>query len=287
MSRARARVTASAFQAPYSAKDSIAFQSATRSTATTDWVMVCSSTLRTSAVTHSTNRRCPGRVKADAKGLSSRCQRDQTRVACRMGHLLVRCLIGGLSTHQGPLRGCPAQEAGGVHRDRGRRRAGQGGGMTIAEKLRRLAAVLDELATIDLGYPQGENTISPPRPGAVAILAEAGLAGIGGLGELYSACDGISIPDVHNAYFIYDLDRVCSHLPVSDPVHLSHADGSETVVLTIGPDGGGNHFALDRGRGRILFLPIGPLHEGRHEDRRTTVRTVAEDISHFLDLIIH
>ena len=35
--------------------------------AVTDWVMVCSSGLITRAVTHSANRRKPGRVKAQAK----------------------------------------------------------------------------------------------------------------------------------------------------------------------------------------------------------------------------
>src|ERR1700740_1935501 len=92
MRSVKRRVTASAFHAPYSAKDSRAFQSATRSTAMTDGVMVCSSTLSASAVTHSTKRRWPGRVKAPAKGRSSACQRCQSIVACRMGRLLVRCL---------------------------------------------------------------------------------------------------------------------------------------------------------------------------------------------------
>src|ERR1700678_3038556 len=94
MSFERLPVRISGFQTAYSAKDSRAFQSATRSMAVTDWVMVCSSTLRTSAVTHSTKRRCPGRVKAKPKGWSNRCQSDQRRLACRMGRLLLRCLVG-------------------------------------------------------------------------------------------------------------------------------------------------------------------------------------------------
>src|SRR5512135_2584052 len=94
MSRAKLRVTSSARQAPYSAKDSNAFQSAVRSMATTDWVMVCSSTLRARAVTHSTKRRYPCRVKAQAKARSSACQSDQRSVACVMGHLLLRCQMG-------------------------------------------------------------------------------------------------------------------------------------------------------------------------------------------------
>jgi hypothetical protein len=95
MSRARLRVTAAAFQAPYSAKDAIAFQSAKRSMAVTDWVMVCSSTFNAKAVTHSAKRRWPGRVKAQAKDRSSDCQMDQRSVACVTGHLLLRCQMGG------------------------------------------------------------------------------------------------------------------------------------------------------------------------------------------------
>ena len=53
-SRVRTRVTSAGHQAPYSAKDSSAFQSAMRSMAVTDWVMVCSSTL--SARCHQTRK---------------------------------------------------------------------------------------------------------------------------------------------------------------------------------------------------------------------------------------
>ncbi|MDR3620843.1 MAG: hypothetical protein P4L85_15940 [Paludisphaera borealis] len=89
--------------------------------------------------------------------------------------------------------------------------------MSITQKLRRLTAILDELAGIDLGYPMGENTISPPKSGAVALLAEAGLSAISGLNELYSACDGISMPDIHNGYFIKPLQRVLEYDPASEP----------------------------------------------------------------------
>src|SRR3954465_8308046 len=87
-SPARVRVTRSPRQAPVSAKVSMAFQSAGRSIARTDWVTVCSSTLRAMAVIHSKKRRCPGRGKAEAKGRSKSCQIDQSKVACVMGHLL-------------------------------------------------------------------------------------------------------------------------------------------------------------------------------------------------------
>src|SRR4051812_19623838 len=76
--------------------------------AVTDWVMVCSSTLRARAVTHSAKRRYPGRVKAQAKGRSSACQAVQTSVACRMGRLLLRCRWD-VTDRQVPLGGRPAQ----------------------------------------------------------------------------------------------------------------------------------------------------------------------------------
>ncbi len=56
-------------------------QSAGRSRARTDWVMVCSSPLMAMAVIHSANRRKLGRVKAQAKADSRACQIDQSRLA--------------------------------------------------------------------------------------------------------------------------------------------------------------------------------------------------------------
>ena len=77
-------------QAPYSAKDSKAFQSAARSRARTDWVMVCSSTLIAMAVIHSAKRWKPRQVKAHAKALSRACQMDQVSLASVIMRLLCR-----------------------------------------------------------------------------------------------------------------------------------------------------------------------------------------------------
>lgn len=156
--------------------------------------------------------------------------------------------------------------------------------MSITRKLRRLAAILDELAVIDFGYPLGENTISPPRPEAIALLAEAGLAGVEGLAVLYTACDGISMPDVHTGYFIKPLLRVLNHDPSSEP--LTVLLEAEIPVVPLGSTGGGSLFVAERQGGRILYLPPGPLHGGCYDGRRTNVRVVAEGISHFLDLVI-
>lgn len=57
-------------------------------------------------------------------------------------------------------------------------------------------------------------------------------------------------------------------------------------VLSLGSTGGGSLFVTERQGGRVLHLPPGPIHEGRFDGRRTIVRVVAEDISHFFDLVI-
>src|SRR3974377_532095 len=87
-SRVRAQVTRSWCQAPYSAKDSRAFQAAGCSRARTDWVMVCSSTLSAMAVIHSAKRWKPRGGKAQAKALGRASQMDHVSLASVMMRLL-------------------------------------------------------------------------------------------------------------------------------------------------------------------------------------------------------
>src|SRR3954462_9525163 len=98
-------------QRPYSAKDSSAFQSATRSNATRDWVMVCSSTLSARPVHHWTRRRLPRWVKPRAKDKRMACHGAHRRVAFTshlLGRILtavtsVKLILGGVSVHHFPL----------------------------------------------------------------------------------------------------------------------------------------------------------------------------------------
>jgi hypothetical protein len=156
--------------------------------------------------------------------------------------------------------------------------------MSIAQKLRRLATILDELAVIDLGYPPGENTISPPRPGAIALLDEEGLSGVEGLADLYSACDGISMPDVHTGYFIKPLLGVLKYDPSSEPLTILLE--TEISVVPPGSTGGGGLIVAERQGGRVFHLPPGLLHGGCYDGRQANARVVAEDIPHFLGLVI-
>ncbi len=60
--------------------------------------MVCSATFSTIAVNHSAKRRCPVRVKTQAKGLSRACQIDQSNVACVIESQLLDVIAVGQVT---------------------------------------------------------------------------------------------------------------------------------------------------------------------------------------------
>jgi hypothetical protein len=156
--------------------------------------------------------------------------------------------------------------------------------MSIHQLLQRLESVLRELAEIDFGYPLGENKIASPTSGAVAALSEAGLSHVGGLSDLYSACDGINLPDIHSGYFIKPLRNVLHYDKSSEPRTIIL--DSELPVISLGSTGGGSLFVVEQNGGRILFLPPGLLHDGIYDGRQTNVRVAAEDILHFLGKLI-
>lgn len=156
--------------------------------------------------------------------------------------------------------------------------------MSIHEQISNLESILRELAAIDFGYPLGDNLVAPPGEQANYALAEAGLDGISGLLDLYSSCNGISMPDVHNGYFIKPLHKLLEYKPASEPrtVLLD----AELEVIPLGSTGGGDLFVVERKSGRVLLLPPGPLHDGLYDGRQTNVKVVAEGIPQFLDELI-
>ncbi len=96
--------------------------------------------------------------------------------------------------------------------------------------------------------------------------------------ELYSVCDGMSLPDVHFGYFIDPLQRVLNRDQPTDPQIVILE--KEIKVLPIGSTGGGDHFVLDRHSGEVIFLPHGSLNAGRYDGRTVRVITVAHSTSH-------
>src|SRR3954451_19205035 len=103
-------------QQPYSANASRAFQSNTRSRATRDWVMVCSSTFSARPVHHWTKRCWPRWVKPSAKDKRVACHSAHRWVAFTshlLGRILtavtsVKLILGGVSVHPFPLAPQPS-----------------------------------------------------------------------------------------------------------------------------------------------------------------------------------
>jgi hypothetical protein len=156
--------------------------------------------------------------------------------------------------------------------------------MQVVEVIWRLDSVLRDLAAIDVGYPLGENCIFPPKPHAASALSGAGLGKVKGLFDLYLACDGINMPDVHNGYFVKPLDKLLKFDPASEPETVLLE--SRIPVLSIGSTGGGGLFVVDRESGRVLLLPTGRLCEGCYDGGSSKVEVIAGSIPVFLERLL-
>ncbi len=149
-----------------------------------------------------------------------------------------------------------------------------------------MEVLLDELSKIDFGYPLGTNAIrSVARPDTVAdVLTAAGECAVKWLVPLYSACDGLSFPDVHVGYFIKPLQRVISFDRSSEPDTLLL--DREIAVLPVGSTGGGGLFVVRCEDGCVLLLPPGPMKNGRYEGTKAKVKEVAKTVPEFLELLL-
>jgi hypothetical protein len=156
--------------------------------------------------------------------------------------------------------------------------------MLMSHKLERLDRILRELAEIDLGYPQSQNRIASPIPGAAAALAASGLDGVPLLAEFYMLCDGINMPNIRNGYFIDSHARLLAS--DSDSVLRIVRRDSDTPVVCFGSTCGGGLFAVERDSGRVLLLPPSLLRDGVYHVRESDMKVVATSIAHLLDRLI-
>jgi hypothetical protein len=134
--------------------------------------------------------------------------------------------------------------------------------------------VLIELASQHSDYPFGTNELRK------ATLHHADLPQK--LQPLYEVCDGISLPDVHNGYFIDSVQRVMSASKRGEPILV---EGSQSIpILVFGTDGGGGRFVLGTVDGAVYYLPSsGALKNSTYiEDSVVTIRRVAGSVIEFL-----
>jgi len=155
--------------------------------------------------------------------------------------------------------------------------------MDIAPWLAHLQRLIADMQTLALGYPVGAHTVSPPA--AKAMLAQfvqkTGLASTHPLVTFYSHCNGIDLPDVHNGYFIHNVELILHGLETGIPTRL--ATNLATTIVVFASDGGGSLFAIrTQAPTEVLYLPLGAVHDAIFDDARTPTTILAPDFCAFL-----
>jgi hypothetical protein len=148
---------------------------------------------------------------------------------------------------------------------------GSGGTTNVVETLDALAALLLRVRAAS-PYDDGtRNVIVPPlASGRVAtLLADAGLGGAA-FTQFYGRCNGFSVPDVRNGYFIHGLDLIARG---AAPQRVSGRVSAP--IVTIGSDGGGGLIAQRRDCDDILYLSEGLVLDRVFDSDTADVTVVA------------
>jgi len=114
--------------------------------------------------------------------------------------------------------------------------------------------LLEKFKKKDIGYPHQSNDISPPGKEALfkKLLAKTGFDESSQVARFYKSCDGFSLPDVWNGYFIHSTKLTLKFLETG-PFEVTGPLAGKIIVL--GSDGGGGLFAIRRdGPGEMLHL---------------------------------
>jgi hypothetical protein len=121
--------------------------------------------------------------------------------------------------------------------------------------------LLLELKLVKLGYPQGDNRIlSPLKDDSILkeLLDVTGMTTNSDLADFYTRCNGLSMPDIQNGYFIHPIERVLAGFKGRDP-NKAAIDGNISPILIFGSDGGGGLMALRLPNAGIYHLSVGTV----------------------------
>ena len=125
------------------------------------------------------------------------------------------------------------------------------------------AALMDVKAVFQerYGYPPGENSATDPEVSGEEQTDNVAIPS--SLVAFYLDVGELSIPDVHNGYFIHTLELVkrgnWGH-PKRIEVEIDGQALNEDI-LTFGSNGGGHLFCINRSNGAIYELPHGEINE--------------------------
>ncbi|SCF30092.1 hypothetical protein [Micromonospora chokoriensis] len=148
-------------------------------------------------------------------------------------------------------------------------------------------AELDRLGQVfeaRFGYPleDGANFVSDADQvaqagGSKPLLPPA-------LALFYDEVGEVSLPDIHNGYFIHPASRFPSSVDWGLPVRVE-ADSIGSVA-TFGSDGGGGFFSLVSADCSAYYLPPGQVVDGIYSGGLGEPRKIAHDLSEFLDRLL-
>jgi hypothetical protein len=143
------------------------------------------------------------------------------------------------------------------------------------------------LRQIDLGYPQGNNEILPPKDLDLlrALSDRLQIDVPNSLADFYHHCGGLRLPDVWNGYFVFTLSATLKGIDRGNPTTLAKTVDSK--IIPFGCDVGGNLFALNTtGTNQALFLRPGLIEHGVFEGAQNAIKVVGDDFDHFLERLL-
>jgi hypothetical protein len=154
--------------------------------------------------------------------------------------------------------------------------------LNIRDWLVELQHLLNELENIDFGHALDENWIKPPASDNSAEIesAVATIANNKQLEAFYRECNGISMPDVWNGYFIHELEHLKNREAKGEPTSIEGKLQRDIAVF--GSDGGGGMFAIRLAESDILYLPNGEIRNSVYLDTANSATRLANDFEGFL-----
>lgn len=146
----------------------------------------------------------------------------------------------------------------------------------------KLQLLIQKIKEINLGYPLGSNELYLPSNdhNQIFFFTEIDLNIQQQLIRMYTQCDGMSLPDVHNGYFVNRLSKIFSTIKSSSFIHIEA--NNPVVVLPFGSTGGGDLFVMNISNSKILLLRPAMLNSNRYLSELGSVQEIAINLNDFI-----
>jgi len=148
-----------------------------------------------------------------------------------------------------------------------------------------LDALLRQLEELDLGYPQGENSLQlPSDPKLVGLFTErfSGFS-LDEFLSFHALSDGAVLQDIHNGIFLHPLAQILEGVEAGEPTRTTGEHAG--AILPFGSDGGGERFVLTTDGG-ILHLAGGAVRAATFDGTNARIRQISGSFNGFLERVL-